>query len=606
MASSRDEIVDLNVGGTSFSTSKSTLTSIPDTFFSALISDRLTSARDKNGAIFIDRDPDLFKIILNYLRTRRIFGNLEKPVLKALFYEAEFYSILPLVRKLNLVLKDTSGCGDILFYTLVNPPMLSFQDRSKLDSITSNKKSQDPFRVVMVKACQDFIAVAYSHFVALYKNTKEYGYKLEFTSPIIENHSIYRIAIDGIPHTEDEKYVVFAYDTFIQIYYINYTKVDEKKVLNVEPFNFEFFVDHLFFVGSHVVALSKEDKIGIWNFYRKNWHCQKIKEKITSYNATESILLLGSAKGTIHHIDMEKLPCRITDNDLLVTKFYSDPCSDSITSLSNYFNRDNKDNGNPCELAYGTSSGLIRIVVRYPHMNKYSSKLFLTLFAHRFPVTKVIITEKYLISVCSEHNHVRTWEFRRFRGEIITRPGVTSVSSFNLLTIQESRSCGHVGPYGEPNDEQVFIQKVIPESNSLNVLMALNGKRVCVIKSVDKTTITSFCESKCAKKGNQYISCNSSRYIITGHSSGALQIWDLNTALDFHNKGQSLNGGSDSSRGSSPNELINILENCDLTDSRPSSPSHSTYSSLSVSNLSLTKGDSSSTPLSTQHQETSS
>ncbi|CAB4063884.1 KCTD3 [Lepeophtheirus salmonis] len=483
MASSRDEIVDLNVGGTSFSTSKSTLTSIPDTFFSALISDRLTSARDKNGAIFIDRDPDLFKIILNYLRTRRIFGNLEKPVLKALFYEAEFYSILPLVRKLNLVLKDTSGCGDILFYTLVNPPMLSFQDR-----------------VVMVKACQDFIAVAYSHFVALYKNTKEYGYKLEFTSPIIENHSIYRIAIDGIPHTEDEKIC--------------------------------------------------KDKIGIWNFYRKNWHC--------------------SAKGTIHHIDMEKLPCRITDNDLLVTKFYSDPCSDSITSLSNYFNRDNKDNGNPCELAYGTSSGLIRIVYA-------------------------------LNTITYERGN-----FVAFRGEIITRPGVTSVSSFNLLTIQESRSCGHVGPYGEPNDEQVFIQKVIPESNSLNVLMALNGKRVCVIKSVDKTTITSFCESKCAKKGNQYISCNSSRYIITGHSSGALQIWDLNTALDFHNKGQSLNGGSDSSRGSSPNELINILENCDLTDSRPSSPSHSTYSSLSVSNLSLTKGDSSSTPLSTQHQETSS
>nr|ACO15314.1 BTB/POZ domain-containing protein KCTD3 [Caligus clemensi] len=68
MASSKDVVIDLNVGGSLFSTSRSTLTSIPDTFFSALLSDRIASARDKNGAIFIDRDPDLFKIILNYLR----------------------------------------------------------------------------------------------------------------------------------------------------------------------------------------------------------------------------------------------------------------------------------------------------------------------------------------------------------------------------------------------------------------------------------------------------------------------------------------------------------------------------------------------------------
>nr|ACO15723.1 BTB/POZ domain-containing protein KCTD3 [Caligus clemensi] len=150
MASSKDVVIDLNVGGSLFSTSRSTLTSIPDTFFSALLSDRIASARDKNGAIFIDRDPDLFKIILNYLRTRCIIGNLEKPVLKALLYEAEFYSLEPLIRKLNLVLKENSGCGDILFYALVNPPKLSHLDQGKLDSVVARTELEEPLRQVHI------------------------------------------------------------------------------------------------------------------------------------------------------------------------------------------------------------------------------------------------------------------------------------------------------------------------------------------------------------------------------------------------------------------------------------------------------------------------
>lgn len=51
-----------------FSTSKTTLNQISDTFFTSLLSGRIQSLRDENGAIFIDRDPDLFSLILNYLR----------------------------------------------------------------------------------------------------------------------------------------------------------------------------------------------------------------------------------------------------------------------------------------------------------------------------------------------------------------------------------------------------------------------------------------------------------------------------------------------------------------------------------------------------------
>jgi len=45
---------------------------MPDTFFTSLLSGRISSLKDESGAIFIDRDPSLFRWILQYLRTREI------------------------------------------------------------------------------------------------------------------------------------------------------------------------------------------------------------------------------------------------------------------------------------------------------------------------------------------------------------------------------------------------------------------------------------------------------------------------------------------------------------------------------------------------------
>lgn len=115
------EIVNLNVGGKRFSTSRQTLSWIPDTFFTALLSGRISSQRDENGAIFIDRDPKLFGIILNYLRNKDI--DLKHCDIKALRHEAEYYNISPLILRL-LLCEDlnNSSCGNILFYGYLAPP----------------------------------------------------------------------------------------------------------------------------------------------------------------------------------------------------------------------------------------------------------------------------------------------------------------------------------------------------------------------------------------------------------------------------------------------------------------------------------------------------
>lgn len=93
---------------------------VPDSFFTALLSGRISSLRDEMGAIFIDRDPKLFATILNYLRTRDIDLSVD---IRAFRHEAEYYGIAPLVKRLMLC-EDLcqSSCGDVLFYGYLPPP----------------------------------------------------------------------------------------------------------------------------------------------------------------------------------------------------------------------------------------------------------------------------------------------------------------------------------------------------------------------------------------------------------------------------------------------------------------------------------------------------
>ena len=121
------EIINLNVGGTKFTTSRQTLTQTPDTFFTGLLSGRIMTFKDDTGAIFIDRDPVMFRVILNYLRNRTL--SLDDVNLKELKHEAEFYGLAPLVKKLSLCEElDRSGCGDVLFYSYLPPPSVPHQE----------------------------------------------------------------------------------------------------------------------------------------------------------------------------------------------------------------------------------------------------------------------------------------------------------------------------------------------------------------------------------------------------------------------------------------------------------------------------------------------
>ena len=107
----------------SFSTSRQTLTWIPDTFFTSLLSGRISTLVDDKGSIFIDRDPGLFTYVLNYLRTKEIHLPETEGGIRGLVHESEFYGITPLTQQLKLVQElEYSSCGNVLFYGSLNPP----------------------------------------------------------------------------------------------------------------------------------------------------------------------------------------------------------------------------------------------------------------------------------------------------------------------------------------------------------------------------------------------------------------------------------------------------------------------------------------------------
>ncbi|CAH2106236.1 unnamed protein product [Euphydryas editha] len=91
--------VKLNVGGTYFLSTKTTLSRDPNSFLYRLVQEDsdLISDRDETGAYLIDRDPTYFSPVLNYLRHGKLVINndiAEEGVLE----EAEFYNITELIR----------------------------------------------------------------------------------------------------------------------------------------------------------------------------------------------------------------------------------------------------------------------------------------------------------------------------------------------------------------------------------------------------------------------------------------------------------------------------------------------------------------------------
>lgn len=617
------DIIHLNVGGKRFSTSRQTLTWVPDSFFSSLLSGRISTLKDETGAIFIDRDPSLFATILNFLRTKELHPRSIS--VHMLMHEAEFYGITPLVRKLQLCDElDRSSCGNVLFNGYLPPPVYPAKRRNRHsvagsqfmagrvvpverapvrrsntmppnlgnsgilgrtsgEERTSAGQSSDPGMVRIICGHHNWIAVAYAQFVVCYRVKESTGWQQVFTSPRLD-WMIDRVALNakvmGGSLGDNDKMVAVASVTEIILWSI----CPDGNGNEIGVFSLNVPAEALFFVGNQLIATSHTGKVGVWNAVTKHWQNQDVVP-ISSYDTAGSFLILGCNNGSIYYIDVQKFPLRMKDNDLLVTELYRDPTEDAITALSVYLTPKTSDSGNWIEIAYGTSSGTVRVIVQHPETVGSGPQLFQTFSVHRSPVTKIMLSEKHLISVCADNNHVRTWTVTRFRGMISTQPGSTPLTSFKILSLDDVDGHGgcsagtEIGPYGERDDQQVFIQRVVPDTDKLYVRLSSNGKRVCEVRSVDGTSITAFMVHEC--EGSSRIGSRPRRYLFSGHSNGSIQMWDLTTAMEIAGKVDIRALG-----GPTEEELLELLDQCDLAltrtpDSTPRASTCSLHSQFS-------------------------
>lgn len=97
--------IPLNVGGEIIQTDRTTLTSIPSSLLAAIFSGRHESTRGKFLPIFwylfqdgkqnffFDRDPDVFKYLLQYLRTGKLVSTLEQGLSEMIRDEFNYFCV---------------------------------------------------------------------------------------------------------------------------------------------------------------------------------------------------------------------------------------------------------------------------------------------------------------------------------------------------------------------------------------------------------------------------------------------------------------------------------------------------------------------------------
>ena len=94
-------LISVNVGGSVFTTSKTTLTADPESMLAKMCLTDLPHERDSSGNIFLDRNPKAFEIILEFLRTGKIFHQGVDCTLEQLEVEADFYGLVGLLEMIR-------------------------------------------------------------------------------------------------------------------------------------------------------------------------------------------------------------------------------------------------------------------------------------------------------------------------------------------------------------------------------------------------------------------------------------------------------------------------------------------------------------------------
>ncbi|CAL2043122.1 unnamed protein product [Caenorhabditis brenneri] len=136
-------IVKLNIGGTLFHTTKSTLTKF-DGFFKTVLETDVPVTKDDSGAFFIDRSPKHFDTVLNFMRDGNVELSTCEKEIKEISKEAQYYLLTGLV---ELCAKESEAKRIMESLKVMN------SDLEVFDAVLRSKK---PVVVISLKDSLDF------------------------------------------------------------------------------------------------------------------------------------------------------------------------------------------------------------------------------------------------------------------------------------------------------------------------------------------------------------------------------------------------------------------------------------------------------------------
>ncbi|XP_031625520.1 BTB/POZ domain-containing protein KCTD12-like [Contarinia nasturtii] len=114
MSADNDEIIELNVGGVHYTTTRKTLTSDKNSRLAELFDENNQSSssfmKDAKGRYFIDRDGDTFRFILDYLRDDVIQFPDGFRGKRRLIKEAEHFKLDNMIKSMQTISDSHNGC----------------------------------------------------------------------------------------------------------------------------------------------------------------------------------------------------------------------------------------------------------------------------------------------------------------------------------------------------------------------------------------------------------------------------------------------------------------------------------------------------------------
>ena len=175
-------IIKLNVGGVMYVTTRSTLCQ-PGSWFETMFSGKMEPGIQIDGAYFIDRDGEMFRYVINYMRNLDKWlppGDVE--ILSQLVNEAGFFCLEGMLEKIKKMVPTTyytfevylqmdkyGRCTSIV-YSKPPPPSGIKEDIDKL--ITKGSTSIDPPQYGIVKHLINHLD---SHYELYYYYTNSEG-----------------------------------------------------------------------------------------------------------------------------------------------------------------------------------------------------------------------------------------------------------------------------------------------------------------------------------------------------------------------------------------------------------------------------------------------